>query len=188
MRALLILSFIGAATCGAVGGPIDFTPGTTQRQLEGIVFDQVTFHQDGHTIGYEPPRGWTYSGSSTQFILTPPKVSQARGVFEQSKLTGPQVFDETTLSQLRELLIASSPPGAEHIQIVSEEANPVRIRGEQSYEIVVTYSYYGEDQQVGVIFVGLDDLQLRFRFATRKEDFPVLYRAFRGSLFTLQWL
>jgi hypothetical protein len=50
--AALFLALLTSVQAG-----VDFTPGSGERTLEGIVFKQILFHQDGHTITYEQPRG-----------------------------------------------------------------------------------------------------------------------------------
>jgi hypothetical protein len=187
MRFLLTCLLTTCAMTEVWAGAIDFSPTSGQRELEGIVFSNLIFHQDGHEISYEPPKGWTYSGSSNQFILLPPGASQTRGTFSESQLNAPQIFDEASLAQLRQFVLTSFPPDAQEASIASEEANPLKIHGEPTYEIIATYKLFGEQKQVGVIFASAGDVQLRFRFSGSKENFPALYRAFRASLFTLHW-
>ncbi len=155
--------------------------------LEGIVFKQVVFHQDGHAITYEPPRGWTYTGDAAGLKLSPPNVSQAQAAIEQSPLPAPQVFDEATRKQLQEKVLGALPNGSEKIAFVSEEINPIRIKQHDTYVVTVSYDYYGEAYETSVLFANLDDTQLRFRTVARKADFEEVRRAFRASLFSLDW-
>ena len=187
MRFLLTASLAASAIFQCAASPIDFTPTEGQRQLEGMIFPLVMFHQDNHLITYEPPRGWTYTGDPAHVVLTPPKVSQARASMEQVSLPSPQTFDEATVEQLRQVVLGSLPPDAQNVQFVAAENNPVRIDQQDSYEITASYSYFGQPYQVSVIFANLGELQVRFRIVARKEDFEDLHRAFRGSLFSLHW-
>jgi hypothetical protein len=187
MRIFLSSLLAASALSECFAGPIDFTPSSGQRELEGMVFPQLLFHQDGRVISYEPPRGWVLHGSSSQLILTLPETGLARATVDQVFLPAPQGFDAATIKNLRQIVLGSLPPDAEKVQLLSEEANPVRINGQDSYEIRASYSYFGQDQRISVIFANLGDLQLRFRFAANKKHFDALYRAFRGSLFSLHW-
>jgi len=187
MRILFSSLLAASALCQGFAGPIDFTPITGQRELEGMVFPQLLFHQDGRVISYEPPRGWMSYGNSSELILTPQDARRARATVDQVSLPSAQIFDEATIKNLRQIVLGSLPSDAEKVQLLSEEANPVRINGQDSYEIRASYSYFGQDQQISVIFVNLGDLQVRFRFTANKKDFDALYRAFRGSLFSLHW-
>jgi hypothetical protein len=187
MRLLSTISLAMGMIFECAAGPIDFTPTTEQRQLEGITFPEVIFHQDGHAISYEPPRGWTFVGNEARLTLAPPNTSQAQASLEQAALPSPQIFDEQTVEQLRSLVLGSLPPDAQNVQLVAAESNPVRINQQDSYEITASYTYLGQAYQVSVIFANLGDLQVRCRIVTRKENFEELRRAFRGSLFTLHW-
>ncbi len=170
-----------------VAGPIDLTPVTGQRELEGIVFPQLLFHQDGHVISYEPPRGWTCTGGGPHLRLTPPKVFEAQASIEQAALPAPQTFDQATIEQLQQIVLGSLPPNAQNARFAAAESNPIRINQQDSVVITVGYSYFGQEYQTSVIFANLGDVQLRFRISARKEDFEELQRAFRASLFTLHW-
>ncbi len=187
MRSLLFALISIGAVSRLAAATIDFTPMESKRQLEGVTFRQVLFHQAGQVISYEPPREWVYSGDTSQLTLTPPKTSQAKASIEQTTLAAPQTFDPATLQQLQQFVLTSLPPEAHNVQLVSVEENPVRINQQPSYEITASYSYFGQDYQLSVIFANLNDLQLRFRFVSRKADFDALHRAFRGSLFSLHW-
>jgi hypothetical protein len=187
LRVVFNISLAAGMLYHASAGTIDFTPTEGQRQLEGIVFTQTLFHQDGRVITYETPREWSRWGNSSRLILTPPGTSRAQAIIEQVTLPGPQTFDDPATKQLQQIVLNSVPPDAHDVQLVSVEANPVRINHQASYEVKASYRYFGQNYQVGVIFANLGDLQLRFRFVARTSEFEELYRMFRGSLFTLHW-
>ncbi len=180
--AILFLALLSSARAG-----IDFTPTGGDRVLEGIVFHQIVFHQDGRPITYDQPRGWTFTGNASGLKLSPPNVSQAQATIEQSPLTAPQVFDDATTTQLRGQVLASVPNGAQNVALVSDEKNPLPINQHETYAVTISYSFYGEDYKLSVLFANLPDTQLRFRTVARKADFAEVQRAFRASLFTLSW-
>jgi hypothetical protein len=180
--AILFLAFLSSARAG-----VDFTPTGGERVLEGIVFKQILFHQDGRTIAYEQPRGWTFTGDAGAMKLTPPNVSQAQATMEQAHLSAPQTLDDATTAQLRQQVLASLPNGAQNVALVAEEKNPLRINQRDTYAVTVSYNFYGQDYALSVLFVNLADTQLRFRTVARKADFEQVHRAFRASLFTLSW-
>jgi hypothetical protein len=180
--AIPLLVFISSARAG-----IDFTPTAGQRVLEGIVFKQIVFHQDGHPIAYEQPNGWTYTGDAASMRLTPTNVSQAQATIEQSHLSAPQILDDATTAQLRQQALGSVPNGAQNVALVGEEKNPLRINQRETYAATVSYNFYGQDYELSVLFANLADTQLRFRTVARKADFEKVQRAFRASLFTLSW-
>jgi hypothetical protein len=187
MRIYLAALLYSAALLRHADAGIDFTPTGGERTLEGVVFKQILFHQDGHTISYEQPRGWTYTGEASGMKLSPPNLSQAQALMEQAPLSAPQNFDEATAKQLQQQVLASVPNGAQNIALISEEKNPLRVNRQETYEVTVGYNFFGQDYELSVLFVNLPDTQMRFRTVARKPDFEKVHREFRASLFSLSW-
>lgn len=172
---------------GPARGAIDFTPTTGERKLEGSVFKQLIFHEEGHAIAYEQPRGWTYSGGGGSIAFAPPGLAQAKAEIQQTPLSGAQKFDAATIKTLQDQVLASLPKEAQQPAIIGEENSPIMINGQPTYEVTIGYTLFGQEYQVSVLFVNLPDTQLRFRVAARKQDFEKVHRLFRGSLCSLQW-
>jgi hypothetical protein len=187
MRINVAALFLTGALLTSARAGIDFTPTGGERTLEGIVFKQILFHQDGHVISYEQPRGWTYSGETSAMKLSPPNLSQAQATMEQSQLTAPQMLDEATVKQLQQQVLASVPQGAQNVALISDEKNPLRISQQETYEVTLEYNFFGQDYDLSVLFVNLPDTQVRFRTVARKSDFEKVHREFRASLFSLSW-
>ena len=177
MRILPLVLLTSTAVLRSSAGPIDFSPTIGQRELEGIIFPQVVFHQDGHAISYEQPRHWKCSGDSARLSLTPSDVGQAAATLTQAPLPAQPVFDEATTNGLKRSVLESLPSEAQNAHLVSEEQNPVRINQRESYAVTVSYSYFGQDYMACVVFVNLVDTQLRARLIARKADFDALQRA-----------
>ena len=57
MRLCLTTFIFSTALASSVLAGIDFTPTPGERVQEGVVFKQLVFHQDGHAVTYEQPRG-----------------------------------------------------------------------------------------------------------------------------------
>jgi len=183
----ICLTLIWLALLKSAFAGFDFTSTPAERTLEGVVFKQVIFHQDGHAVAYEPPRGWICAGEPAKMTLVPPNLSLVQCTIEQVSLAAPQVFDAVTTKQLQQQVIASLPSGSENVQLVSEEQNPVRINQQESYAVSMSYQFYGQDYETSVLFANLGNTQLHFRTVALKKDFEQVQRAFRASLFTLSW-
>ena len=166
---------------------INFTPTTGERVLEGIVFPQLVFHEEGRPITYEQPRGWKYSGGAARIRFTPPEFAQAQAEITQTQLAQPQSFDDATRKTLATQVLGSVPAGSQDIAIVAEEQNPLTIKGQPTYAVTVGFVLSGQSYRLGVIFLNLEKTQLQFRVLARKGDFDQVNRLFRGSLFSLQW-
>jgi hypothetical protein len=183
---VILTALVASPSCQA--GKIDFTPTVGTRVLEGVSFPQLIFRQDGHQISYEPPRDWSYTGDGSRLRLTPARVPQAQAIIEQTVLSSPQALDESMVKQLPSLVTAALPPDATNVQVIAEESSPVRVNQQESHELFVTYSYFGQVYEMSALFANVGDLQLHFRLLARKADFEALHRAFRGSIFSLRWL
>jgi hypothetical protein len=184
---LLLLFLLGSPLSCAFSG-IDFTPTPGERTFEGIKFPELYFHEKDRKISYEQPRGWKYSGDSSQIRFTPPDVYQAFGEISQTPLPAPQNFDELTMKRLQDQVLASLSPDSRNVAILSTEKNPLMINAHETFEVTVTYELYTERYHQSVLFMNLPDTQITFRFVARKPDFEKLHRAFRESLGSLQWL
>ncbi len=184
---LTSLSLCVLCALNARAGTIDFTPTEGTRTLEGVVFKQLLFHQDGQTITYEPPRGWTCTGDSSGMRLTATQTSQAQAVLQEKALPAPQIFDEATMKELQQLSLAAVPGNASNVALVAEEKNPLKIHQQETYGVTVSYSLAGQDYEANDLFVNLNDLQLRLRTVARKADFEKVLREVRGSFFSLAW-
>ncbi|HEX3818073.1 MAG TPA: hypothetical protein VHW03_07285 [Chthoniobacterales bacterium] len=183
---LTTLIFLSAFVMQAQAG-IDFSATNGDRELEGMHFPQLIFHQNGHEITYEKPRDWTFSSDPSGMRLAPPNVSQAQVTVGQIPLTTPQAFDDTTTKQLQQFILSSAPPNAQNVALIAEEKNPLQIHGQPTYAVTIGYNYFGQDFESCVLFANLGDTQVRFRTTARKADFDKVHRAFRGSLFSLSW-
>lgn len=189
MRPILALSCALLLPLPSLRATIDFTPVTTQRVVEDMVFPELNFHEDGRKISYEPPRGWTYAGGGASFRLIPPQeVTQAQVEMRQSPLLAPQNFDEASCKLLQNQVFASVPSGAQNVTLVGVEQNPVAINRRETFGVTVSYTFSGQVYLLNVLFCNLPDTQVRFRCSALKPEFEAVFRSFRGSLCTLQWL
>jgi hypothetical protein len=178
--------FLGL-TASRPNAAIDFTPTTGERTLEGIVFKQLIFHEDGRPITYELPRGWTYSGDVNRIRFSAPGFPQAQAEIQQAAAPKEQNFDEPAAKALQEEVLASVPKGSQNVVMIGEEKSPIAINGRPTYGVTVAYNLFGQDFALSVLFANLPNTQLRFRVIARKQDFPKVHTLFRGSLVSLQW-
>ena len=172
----------------SVFGGIDLTPTSSTYKLEGIKFPEILFHDGKKTISYDPPFGWTYSGTSTRCTLQPPGKVQAQASIELASSPQARAFDEERIKQLKASVATLLPAGAESVEITSAERDPLQINGSSTFELTIAYMFYGQGFKMSVLFLDLEDSELRFRLQSQSSDFEELQKAFRRSLFSWQWL
>ena len=176
------------ALAASVFGGIDLTPTSSTYKLEGIKFPEILFHDGKKTISYDPPFGWTYSGTSTKCNLQPPGKAQAQASIELASGPKARVFDEERIKQLKATVATLVPAGAENVEITTAELDPLQINGNSTFELTIAYMFYGQGFKMSVLFLDLEDSELRFRLQSQSSDFQELQKAFRRSLFSWQWL
>jgi hypothetical protein len=179
----LLLSLVAVSA----NASIDFTPTLGKRVLDGITFQQLIFHQDGHKITYEQPSGWKFAADSQRILFTPANTTQAQAEIEQSPLEAPQKFDEATVKRIQEEVLVAIPSNCLNVALVSAEKNPLMVNRLETFEIVVSYQISGVEFERSILFLNLPDTQLRFRVTARKLDFEKIHKAFRGSIYSWQW-
>lgn len=186
VRSTIIVAFLTIVFTAKSG--IDLTPSASEFIGEGIKYQKLSFLQDKQRIEYDPPPGWTFSGSAERVQLTPPKKTFAEAVIEALPLAAPQPLDEKITKALERQFIASLPPGSQFVTVASEEQNPVPVDGNPSFEVTASYQLMGEKFLKSAIFANLHDVQLIFRLTARKDDFELLHRDFKRSIFSWHWI
>jgi hypothetical protein len=180
--ALLIVSAV------SVFGGIDLMPTPSTYKLEGIKFPEILFHDGKKTISYDPPFGWTYNGTSTKCTLQPPGKAQAQASIELASSPKTRGFDEERIKQLKATAATLLPAGSENVEIASAELDPLQINGNSTFELTISYMFYGQPFKMSVLFLDVENSELRFRLQSQSSDFQELQKAFRRSLFSWQWL
>ena len=138
----------------------------------------------GEEITYQQPDGWQYSGDESKLTLYPQKKTQATGTITKVVLRQPAIFDEQSRKKLTEEALGGVPGGSTNITLVSQEMNPVKIGGKETFLVIVSYVFYGEQYARSMMFLNRGSEQIRFQLASRAADFEDLQRAFLASHFT----
>ena len=120
----------------------------------------------------------------SKLTLFPQKKTQARGAITKVRLAKPGTFDEESRRKLIEETLGGVPDGSTIVTLVSQEMNPVKIGGKETFLVIASYTFYNEQYERSVMFMNRGSEQIRFQFASRAADFKDLQRAFLGSHFT----
>jgi hypothetical protein len=179
--AFALLTAVAASNAG-----LQLTAVANEYVAEGIKHLQLTFRHDKQRVEYEPPQGWTFAGSSNQLRLTPPKKF-AEATITVAELNKPQPIDANSIDLFAQQILSELPVGSQFSKIEEKTTNSVLVGGNESFGVTVSYQAMGEKFVRTVILANVRDAHLVFRLTAKKDDFPALYRDFKGSIMTLQW-
>ena len=185
MVPLLRLLLLGALFAASARADLQLSPRTFESWVDGAKINLVVFSDgSGKDVTYGPPTGWEYSGSSARFTLRPPNKGQAEGTIVRVSLDRPAVFDEQTMKKLAAEVLACVPRGSTNVTLVSQEKNPLLIERKETFLVIVSYTFYGENYERSMMFLNRGNEQVRFQFVSRAADFKALQAAFQRSHFT----
>ena len=178
---------VGALFIASARADLQLSPKVSESWVDGAKIKFLAFSDgSGKDVTYGPPTGWEYSGSSTRFTLHPPNKPQAEGTIARINLSQPAVFDDETMKKLTAEVLASVPGGSTNVTLVSQEKNPLLIARKETFLVIVSYTFYGENYQRSMMFLNRGNEQVRFQFVSRAVDFKDLQAAFQRSHFTWQ--
>ena len=142
----------------------------------------VTFKDGGHEIRYVPPQNWTVSDA--HFKPTGKIIADAW--IDTAPIPVAIPWDDEHVKMIQSWVLTSFVPnGSEKRAVVSEKVNPLKIGGHDTYEITVSYNFYGIEHKTSILFVQRGKTEFRFIFVARKQDFEELHSLFMGSLFSV---
>jgi CHAD domain-containing protein len=166
---------------------LDLSPQSESYQLEGIEMLQLAFNAGTKDrVIYQPPRDWKYSGGKDRLDLQPKGTSQVKATVTKLPPDSTLAFDREGGKRLTENLVASLPEGSEQVKVQSEELNPLRINGKQTYLVEVSYTYYGERFVCYSLMLDRKPEPISFRLSCRESDYQALREAFQKSLYSWQ--
>lgn len=181
---ILILLLFGTARAD-----LDLTPTLHEFVNEGFKYRQLLFRdsENEEQVKYIVPDRWSWRGTATSLVLTPPDKAQAEADIERAPLSIPRPLDEACVKELAQRALRSVPAESQNVSIVQQQENPVVIDGNPTVEIVLSYEAYGEAFRKSLLFLHLPDSELVFKLTARNADFEALHNVFCRSLFSWQW-
>jgi hypothetical protein len=182
----LTLIAAGAFSLASVHAQLVLNPTIDEYELDGVRLKQLAFSDGGRKVTYQSPWGWEYSGSASQLILHPPKKTQASATITKIPLSVPGSFDEASVKKLVAGATAQIPSGSTNVTVVSQETNPLRINRKETFLVILSYDFFGENYNRSIFFVNREKEQIQAQLTCRKADFAELQKAFLGSQYTWQ--
>jgi hypothetical protein len=183
----LILGLAGSALlAGIMRADLQLTPTVDEYQLDGVKLKQLAFNDGEQKVTYQSPRGWDYSGSTTQLTLHPPGKAQAEATITRISLSQPGQFDDDTLKKLVAEAVALAPKGSSNVTVESQEKNPLRINRKETFLVVLSYNFFGQAYRRSILFLNRGKEQIRCELVCHAADFKDLQKAFLGSQYSWQ--
>jgi hypothetical protein len=184
---LAAISWLLVISATTALGDLSLSPQKEEFLLDGVKMWHLAFETGlNQKATYQPPRGWLYSGSTNQLTLQPPGKNQTQVAITKTSLKEAVPLDEKSRKKLSAEALASLPQGSEQQKIQSEEANPLRISGNDTYLVQITYTFYGEKFSRYCLFLNHKSYQVRFQLTCRESDYKELSQDFQRSLYTWQ--
>ncbi|HEY6122663.1 MAG TPA: hypothetical protein VIV66_22095 [Pyrinomonadaceae bacterium] len=161
-------------------------PQLEHYELDGVKLEQLVFTDGQRRITYTPPRNWKYSNDGNRFLLHPASNLAAEAVISATKIPNAEVFDEATIKQLCDEVLASVPRGATNVAIVSQQLNPLVIERKETFLVVVNYDYCSYPYARSIMFLNRQNEQVRFQLTCYRNAFRDLQKAFQNSHYSWQ--
>jgi hypothetical protein len=183
LTALLGLVLFGAGTARA---DLDLTPSEEVISLDHMPVTHVVFHDGAREISYQPPRGWSCTGSHNAAALSIPEHPQARAFIQTAAQVRIPAFDDKAGKLFHDNpALLQLPKGAKDITITAVTVNPLIIDTHPTLEVQMTYSFFGQSCAKSLVLCNRNGAEVSFTLDCLAPDFKMLETKFRGSLYSI---
>jgi hypothetical protein len=183
----LAISGLLAIGASSARGDLDLTPSQDVRTLERVPIMRVLFHDGAKEITYQPPRGWTCTGSQGSASLSVPDHPQAKVTIVSAARVRIPAFDD----KAEKLFVANPgllelPKGAKNVQITEVDVNPLVVDSHPTLEVQLTYSFYGQSCAKSILLINRNGAEVSCVLDSPAPDYQALHTAFRSSIFSFE--
>jgi len=183
-RIVIVLYVLGALSARA---DLDLSPTVEVKNMERVPMSHVVFHDGATSITYQPPRGWSVSGSHDSAALDITDHPQAKAYIQSAPRVRIPAFDDKALQLFQQNpRLLGLPRGAKDIQITAVTANPLVIDGHPTLEVDLNYSFFGQKCARSLILCDRKGAEVSFVLDSLAPDFTMLSAMFRRSLFSIE--
>jgi hypothetical protein len=171
----------------AARADLDLTPSTEIHMMERVPMTKIVFHDGAKEITYQPPRGWTCTGSHNSAALSIPEHSQARAVIQSAARVRIPAFDDKAQKLFEATpALLQLPKGAKDLKITEVDINPLIVDSHPTLEVQMTYSFFGQSCAKSILLVNRNGTEVSFTLDTLASDFTMLHSLFRGSIYSME--
>jgi len=185
----VLIAFLGLLFFGACAAraDLDLTPTETVHVLDQRKITNILFHDGAKEITYQPPKGWSCSGSHNSAALSVPEHPQARAFIQSAARPRIPAFDDKAAKLFQDNpALLELPKGAKDVTIDAVSIDPLVIDSHHTLEVQMTYTFFGQNCSRSILLVNRNGAEVSFVLDCLAPDFKTLHTAFRGSLFSIE--
>jgi len=176
-----------ALSAVAARADLDLTPMPDVHTMERVPIARLIFHDGAKDVIYQPPRGWTCSGSHNQAVFSIPDHEQAHASIQTAPKVRVPAFDDKAAKLFHDNpALLQLPKGAKDVKITEVDINPLVVDGHPTLEVQMTYSFFGQACAKSILMVNRNGSEVSFVLDTLAPDFKVLHQIFRTSIFSME--
>jgi hypothetical protein len=166
---------------------LDLTPTVEMQKMEMMKISRVVFHDGAAEITYQPPRGWTLTGSHASVAITIPDHPQAHASIQSAPKLRITPFDDKAIKVIQaNPAILQLPKDAKNIKVTAIDIDPLIVDSHHTLDIQLTYSFFGQSCAKSILLIDRKGTELSFTLDTLAPDFQSLHATFRSSIFTIE--
>ena len=163
------------------------TPFEGVHTLEQVKIKHVIFHDGAKEITYQPPAGWTCTGSHSSAALSIPEHPQARAFIQAAARPRVPAFDDKAAKLFQDNpALLELPKGTTNVKINTVVLNPLVIDSHPTLEVQLTYTFFGQDCARSILLLNRNGAEVGFILDCLAPDFTSLHTQFRRSLFSIE--
>ena len=152
---------------------VDLTPRFTDTFADGVTLHLLYFADGDQKIGLSINRETTVEAGAGGTVFRFPKFSDVLFILKHSPMSADQAFEGVTLERYREAARRLLPPGAQGVEVLGEEPDPITINRWRSYRFTYTCQSTGYLRKMTVTFLNVSaEEQLVLVVTSTLQNFP----------------
>jgi hypothetical protein len=168
--AVFALALCASALCASA---VDLTPRFVDTFVDGVTTHRLYFADGDQKIGFNINGETTVEAGAGGTVFRFPKFSDILFILKHSPMSADQAFQGVPLERYREAARRLLPPGAENIETLDEEPDPITINRWRSYRFTYTCVSTGYLRKQTVTFLNISaEEQLVLIVTATVQNFP----------------
>jgi hypothetical protein len=173
MNRFHVLAFLAVCVPALRASAVDLTPRFVDTFVDGVTTHRLYFADGDQKIGLSINRETTVEAGAGGTVFRFPKFSDILFILKHSPMSADQAFEGVTLERYREAARRLLPPGAQNIQALGEEPDPITINSWRSYRFTYSCESTGSLRKQTITFLNISaEEQLVLIVTAIEQNFP----------------